>query len=110
MSIQGSTDDLFPGKGYTPDYGINESTECDVAVSSKSTQSSSLPTLVQSKKTDKVWVVAMCALIACLASLVIGLMLGFSSPTLDILDSKPNDSVYHIESSSKEASLFGVCV
>ena len=116
MSNQGSTDELFPGKGYVPDYGINESTEYDdhVAAYSKSTQSSSTPPLVQSSshgghKNDKVLVVARCALIACLASLVIGLMLGFTSPTLDILDSLPKSDVHHIESGSRKASLLGVC-
>ena len=117
MSNQGSTDELFPGKGYIPDYGINESTEYDdhVAAYSKSTQSSSTVPLAQSSshasghKNDKVWVVAMCALIACLASLVIGLMLGFTSPTLDILDSLPKSDVHHIESGSSKASLLGVC-
>lgn len=112
MSNQGSTDALFPGKGYTPDYGINESTEYDdhAATYSKSIQSSSNPSLPSrgSHKNDKVWVVAMCALIACLASLVIGLMLGFTSPTLDKLDSE--SGAHHIKSGSGRASLLGVCV
>ena len=110
MSDRGSTDALFPGKGYTPDYGINESDD-HVAAYSKSTQSSSSPPLAQSSsygghKNDKVWVVAMCALIACLASLVIGLMLGFTSPTLDKLDSV--SGAHNIKSGSSRASLLGV--
>ena len=113
MSTRSSTDELFPGKGYSPDYGINDSTEgTDGAVSSRSIMSNSTqPPLVQSSshgghKKDKVWVVAMCALIACTASLVIGLMLGFSSPTLNKLDLETG--AHHIESGSKKASLFGV--
>jgi hypothetical protein len=117
MSIGGSTDELRPGKGYTPDYGINESTEYDdhIAGYTKSTQSSSTLPLAQSSshggnKNDKVWIVAMCALIACLASLVIGLMLGFTSPALDELDSLPQNDVRHIGSGDSKASLLGVCI
>ena len=117
MSIRGSTDELCPGKGYTPDYGINQSTEYNdqTAAYSKSTQSSAGPALAQSSshgdhKNDKVWVVAMCALIACLASLVIGLMLGFTSPTLDELDILPLSDVRHIGSGDSKASLLGVCI
>ena len=117
MSNQGSTDELFPGKGYIPDYGINESEEYDDhgVTYSKSTQSSSTPPLAQSTshgghKDDKVRVVAMCALIACLASLVIGLMIGFTSPTLDKLDSLLPGDVHYIGSGDKKASLFGVCI
>ena len=117
MSIRGSTDELCPGKGYTPDYGINQSTEYDdqTGVYSKSTQSSSGPALAQSsshsdQKNDKVWVVAMCALIACLASLVIGLMGGFTSPTLDELEKLPPSDIRHIGSGDRKASLLGVCI
>ena len=126
MSNQGSTDDLCPGKGYTPDYGINRSTEYEdhIAAYSKSTQSSSIPPLAQSssychghcsKIASLVSLVVVyrrvfrCALIACLASLVIGLMIGFTSPTLDLLDSLSPHDAHHIGSGDRKASLLGVC-
>ena len=101
-------DALLPGTGYSPDYGINESNDGDDIGSSGSAVP---PSVIQSSRTapkkDRVWVVAMCALIACLASLVNGLMLGFTSPTLDKLNIVTG--AQHITNGSKEASLFGVC-
>lgn len=105
-------DALLPGTGYSPDYGINESNDGDDIDSSGGAVP---PSVVQSSrsrtasKKDRVWVVAMCALIACLASLVNGLMLGFTSPTLDKLNKLQMTDARHITNGSKEASLFGVC-
>ena len=112
MGDRNSGDALLPGTGYSPDYGINDSADGDsITVSGES----SSPPAVQScqggtkKKRDRIWVVAMCALIACLASLVNGLMLSFSSPTLDILNS-PTNTAHKIANGSTQASLFGVCL
>ena len=111
MSDQGSGDALLPGTGYSPDYGINDSADGDSMTSS---ERSSTPAVTQStqgdpKKKTRVWVVAMCALIACLASLVNGLMLSFSSPTLDFLSKQDPNSPHYIKNESVEASLYGVC-
>lgn len=103
-------DALLPGTGYSPDFGINESNDSHDFGSSGSAVP---PSIVQSSssrsapKKDRVRVVAMCALIACLASLVNGLMLGFTSPTLDKLNNVTG--AQHISNGSREASLFGVC-
>ena len=111
MSDQGSGDALLPGTGYSPDYGINVSADGDSITSS---ERSSTPAVTQStqgvpKKKTRVWVVAMCALIACLASLVNGLMLSFSSSTLDFLSKQDIHSPGYIQNGSVEASLYGVC-
>lgn len=111
MSDRTSADALLPGTGYSPDYGINDSVDGDSMTSSS--EKSSTPAVSQStqdgpKKKNRIWVVAMCALIACLASLVNGLMLSFSSPTLDILSLSPS-SAHYIQNGSTAASLFGVC-
>ena len=110
MGDRNSGDALLPGTGYSPDYGINDSVDDDgMTVSEKS----SSPPVVQSSqggtKRDRIWAVAMCALIACLASLVNGLMLSFSSPTLEILSS-PKITAHKIANGSIQASLFGVCL
>lgn len=112
MSDRGSGDALLFGKGYTPDYGINDSAD---AVSLSASEKSSPPeSIVQSikdasKSKGRLWSVALCALIACLASLVNGLMLSFSSPTLSLLNSTDVPRAHRIESGPR-ASLFGVCL
>ena len=110
MSDRSSGDALIPGTGYSPDYGINDAVDGDSMTSS---EKSSSPPIVQSsqggtkKKKDRIWAVAMCALIACLASLVNGLMLSFSSPTLDFLNSTEIPA-HVISSGSINASVCGV--
>ena len=110
MGDRNSGDALLPGTGYSPDYGINDSIDDDGMTAS---EKSSSPPVVQSshggalKNRDRIWAVALCALIACLASLVNGLMLSFSSPTLDILNS-PKNTAHKIANGSIKASLFGV--
>ena len=110
MGDRNSGDALLLGKGYTPDYGINDSGDADSL--STSEKSSPPESIVQSIKDasagrGRIWAVAMCALIACLASLVNGLMLAFSSPTLNLLNSTDNH-VHIIRSDSPDASLLGV--
>ena len=101
-------DALLPGTGYSPDFGINESNDShDFGSSGSAVPPSVAQSSRSTSKKDRVWVVAMCALIACLASLVNGLMLGFTSPTLDKLSNVTG--VQHITNGSTEASLFGVC-
>lgn len=102
-------DALLPGTGYSPDFGINESNDGhDFGSSGGAVPPSVVQSSHSTSNKDRVWVVAMCALIACLASLVNGLMLGFTSPTLDKLSNVTG--AQHISNGSTEASLFGVCV
>ena len=112
MSDRGSGDALLFGKGYTPDYGINDSADADsLSTSEKSSPPESIVQSIKdaSKSQGRLWSVALCALIACLASLVNGLMLSFSSPTLSLLNST-DVPAHRIESDTKYASLFGVCL
>ena len=109
MSNQSTERDaLLPGTGYSPDFGINESNDShDLGSSGSAVPPSVAQSSRSASKKDRVWVVAMCVLIACLASLVNGLMLGFTSPTLDKLSNVTG--AQHITNGSTKASLFGVC-
>ena len=53
------------------------------------------------------WAEAACSFIACLASLMIGMIVGFSSPTLIQLD-RPKHLNQRIEAGTIYASVFGV--
>lgn len=53
------------------------------------------------------WAEAACSLIACIASLMIGMIVGFSSPTLTQLD-RPKHLNQRIEAETIYASVFGV--
>ena len=80
-------------------YGVKESTECDIMASSAvnsgssgsksdhssssgSVSSSSIIDLLATGTKERVWMVALCTFVVCLASLLNGMMLGFSSPAL----------------------------
>ena len=116
MSYQSLNDDpLLSEKRYSSSYGIKESKECDVLVSdarsaskSQSESDSPPPDPYQGTLTkERVWTVAVCALTACLASLLNGMMLGFSSPALKQLQF--NVSVeFQLSSTDVKYSLFGV--
>ena len=107
-----ASDSLLPGRGYTPDYGINQSISPSNSweASEKVPRSSAINTMIKSAGSgERWWMVAMCSLIACLASLVNGMMLGFSSPALTQLQF--NVSVEdRISDKDVRYSLFGVCV
>ena len=104
-----SSDALLPGRGYTPDYGINQSiTPNDsLEASDEAPHSSAINTDVQSARSERVWWVAVCSLIACLASLVNGMMLGFSSPALTQLQFNVTETE-KINATDIRYSLFGV--
>ena len=102
-------------KGYSSDYGVNGSTECDVLASdtksgSRSKSNSPPPEPPSSLSKERIWTVAACALIACLASLVnVGMMLGFSSPALKQLQFNVSEE-FQITNTDVKFSLFGVGV
>lgn len=104
-----ASDSLLPGHGHTPDYGINQSSDsCEM--SENTLRPSAIKTMINCCSGDEQWrKVAMCSMIACLASVVSGMVLGFSSPALTQLQS--NVSVEdRISDKDVRYSLFGVCV
>jgi len=69
---------LRPGRGHSPAYGLqNESEEGERSLESGKTSFQSI-----CHPGERVFRVATCCLIACLASLLVGMALGFSSATL----------------------------
>lgn len=98
-----------PAAGCIPDYGINNHTGDFVDANSKEFSDSTVAAIVPSKSSrrQRVWAEAACSLIACLASLMIGLIVGFSSPTLTQLD-RPEHLDQRIEAGTIYASVFGV--
>ena len=107
-----ASDSLLPGRGYTPDYGINQSVSPSNSweASEKMPRPSAINSAMRSAgSSERVWKVAMCSLIACLASLVNGMMLGFSSPALTQLQFNVT-AEDRIKPSDIKYSLFGVRV
>ena len=107
-----ASDSLLPGRGYTPDYGINQSVSGSNSweASEKLPRPSAVNTAIKSVgRGERVWRVVMCSMIACLASLVSGMMLGFSSPALTQLQFNVLKED-QINSTDIKYSLFGVCV
>ena len=107
-----ASDSLLPGRGYTPDYGINQSVTPSNSweASEKMPRPSAINSAMRSAGSgERVWKVAMCSLIACLASLVNGMMLGFSSPALTQLQFNVT-AEDRIKPSDIKYSLFGVRV
>lgn len=104
-----ASDSLFSGRGYTPDYGINQSItpSGSFEASEKVPRPSAIQTAFKSHGSERVWTVAMCSMIACLASLVNGMMLGFSSPALTQLQFNVSEEL-KISSTDIKYSLFGV--
>ena len=104
-----ASDSLLLGRGYTPDYGINESVTVSgsLEASEKQPRPSAIKTALSSSGSERVYVVAMCSMIACLASIVNGMMLGFSSPALTQLQFNVSENL-RINSTDIRYSLFGV--
>lgn len=107
---------LLVGSECSSHYGAKESTECDIMVSdtnsasrSKSGSSSSASFISDLLSKDRVWIVALCTLIVCLASLLNGMMLGFSSPVLTQLQFNVSEE-YRISDKDIKFSLFAVSV
>lgn len=93
-----STDSLLPGKGHTPNYGLEDSEE-----SHKFSQK-----VYYTDNPDRWRVVAMCACIACLASMVAGMSLSFSSIVISELSTYPANEAWGIDKDGLPASLIGV--
>lgn len=104
---------LLPGKGHSPSYGINDSADLNGASldSSGKTATSAIQSIVNPSNRERVWVVAMCSLIACIAAMINGVVIGYSSPTLSYLasdDTKRLHPDHFIPLNSTYASLFAV--
>ena len=107
-----ASDSLLPGHGYTPDYGINQSisssNSCEM--SENTLRPSAIKTMINCCSGDEQWwKVAMCSVIACLASVVSGMVLGFSSPALTQLQFNVSVDDW-ISDNDVRYSLFGVRV
>ena len=96
---------LHPGRGHCPSYGINEESE----ERSESVNSGAKVSVFHIK--ERIWTVAAFSLIACLGSLVVGMMLGYSTNTLAELSTLWHDNedhTYGIANGTWTASWFGV--
>ncbi len=107
------SDALLPGKGHSASYGINESTDLEGSCIDSSGKSA--PSVIQSifnpSSGERVWAVAMCSIIACIAAIVNGIVIGYSSPTLSQLGTnhvKLYEPGHYIDPESRTVSLFGV--
>lgn len=87
-------------------YGILNINTAFADANVKEQSSSSVAAIISSRR-QRVWAEAGCSLVACLGSLMIGLIVGFSSPTLTQLD-HPEHLNQRIEAGSIYASIFGV--
>ena len=98
---------LQPGRGHTPTYGLNDdSDESVVPVKKGGALSSSLRA-----SEERVWTIAVFSFIACLGSLLVGMLLGYSTNTLAELDTIATEGgSYGIQAGSHLASIFGVSV
>ena len=112
-NLSQDSDALLPGKGHSPSYGINDS--ADLQGSSIETSGRTAPSVIQAitssgSSGERVWVVAMCSLIACLASMINGMVIGYSSPTLSILTSDSQNNWEKFQRGDIYSSLFGVSI
>lgn len=112
----GTSDQLLPGRGHTPNYGIREDDPRDnrnysqvVTVSTRTVTSMAPTPQGSSQSKDRVWVVARCALTVCLATLVTGMNGAFASPAITELENStltPEVQLFHNTSFLK--NIFGV--
>lgn len=106
------SDALLPGKGTSPSYGINESSELNNSNvdNSEETAPSVIQSIIRPPSGERIWAVAMCSLIACIAAMINGMVIGYSSPTIASLSTDPNFN-HRIDSDNPDdvyASLIGV--
>ena len=101
---------LHPGRGHTPSYGITDSSDEKEEKAGPGETGEGGVTVAIRHAQERVWTVAVFSLIACLASVVIGMSLGYSTNTLSELSDvwHGGDRVYGIENGTFTASLFGV--
>ena len=89
------------------DYGLNK---CNRVIDSTTSQSLTLSSSPDGPSKDaRVWIVVACTLTACLTSLGLGMILGFSSPALAQLQFDV-PSELQITDDDIKFSLFGVSV
>ena len=93
--------------GCIQDYGINNGDLVDANDKELSNPNVAAIIPSNSPRRQRVWAEAACSLTACLASLMIGMIVGFSSPTLTQLD-RPKHLNQRIEAGTIYASVFGV--
>ena len=91
-----STDSLL-AKGHTPNYGLSDSHD-----------SYRDKRAVYSDNPERWQVVAFCVLTACIASMVAGMSLSFSSIIINELNTDTVNVNWKIKSNGAEASLIGV--
>jgi len=85
---------LRPGRGHSPSYGLqNESAEGERSLESEKTSFQNI-----CHPGERVFRVATCCLIACLASLLVGMALGFSSATLVELKNETSTNITQLHS------------
>lgn len=99
MDSRTASDALLPGRGHSPGYGINESSDSYKIQASKT---------IRFNHKDRWHVVAFCALTACVISAVTGISLGYSSIIINELNGYPRNHPWYIDQSSNHASLIGV--
>ena len=104
---------LHPGAGRTPSHGINgDNGDYPEPITRVGARKSVLESFRLGP--ERVWSVAVFSLIACMASFLVGMMLGYSSLTLLELNYIYNHSgclngtSYGIQKGSIQESLFGV--
>ena len=99
----------LPGSTFIPNTGVSikHIEDNENGKDSESSASSDHGVAVISSRRQRVWAEAACSLTACLSSLMIGIIVGFSSPTLTQLDS-PEHLNQLIEAGTIYASVFGV--
>lgn len=108
LSESGASDQLLPGAGYVPNYGLGDEQLASSDITSSTRTAASIVS-TQEQDESSVWVVARCALIACLASLVGGMNAGFSSSTLlELQNLDFTTPAQHFGNGSTLPNLFGV--
>ena len=103
MSRERDTDSLLsPGRGTSPAYGIQDDSETSNSSGGKSV----LDSIRHGK--ERVWAVAFNAIIACIGSLLVGVMLGYSSETIvEFVKIYEHDETHGFKDSG-HGNLFGV--
>jgi len=88
----GTADSLLAGKGFNPSYGLNDSKED-----------------VRDEGNNQWFLVSLSALTACIASMVAGMSLSFSSIVIEELsDDKKRGTYMYVDDNGIQASMIGV--
>ena len=91
-STSSAADSLLAGKGFNPSYGLNDSKE-DVRDGGK----------------NQWFLVSLSALTACIASMVAGMSLSFSSIVIEELSNSRHENTFmYVDDKGIQASMIGV--